>query len=533
MASGSSSGRNNSGPKGYDFASDDILCSYEDYANQENSNGVHSSDPVGANSSKEFHKSRMAKSAVYPASSYSPPEESINHDVIATVELTMKKYADNLMRFLEGISSRLSQLELYCYNLDKSIGEMRSELARDNGEADSKLKFLEKHLQEVHRSVQILRDKQELAETQKELAKIQLAQKESNSATHSQQGEERASPPASDPKKNDNTSDAHSQQLALALPSQVPPQPSVPARPVEHHQQPMPQQPPQNVTPAQGYYLPSVQLSNLPPSMQPSHGQYLPSNSQYQTQPQPAQSQVNQTPQNHSLPQYQQQWSPQITQQGQQQQQQTSMQPQIRPTSPAVYPPHYMPSQAATPPPETLPNSMSMQMPYSGMSQPVPSRADVMPYGYGGVSRPAQPQPQPQPQPPHQHLKASFGAQPGDGYSASGPHQALSSGNAYMMYETEGGRPQHISQPHFPHGGYSQNQQPNSSSNMMPRPPQFMRNHPYNELVEKLVSMGYRGEHVASVIQRLEESGQPVDFNAVLDRLNVHPSGGSQTGWSG
>lgn len=98
---------------------------------------------------QEFHKSRMAKSAVYPASSYSPPEESINQDVIATVELTMKKYADNLMRFLEGISSRLSQLELYCYNLDKSIGEMRSELARDNGEADSKLKFLEKHLQEV------------------------------------------------------------------------------------------------------------------------------------------------------------------------------------------------------------------------------------------------------------------------------------------------------------------------------------------------------------------------------------------------
>ncbi|KAK1369254.1 hypothetical protein POM88_035346 [Heracleum sosnowskyi] len=214
------------------------------------------------------------------------------------------------------------------------------------------------------------------------------------------------------------------------------------------------QQPPKNVTPAQGYYLPSVQLSNSPSSMQPSHGQILPSNSQYQTQPQPAQSQVNQTPQNHSLPQYQQQWSQQIPQRGQQQQHQTSMQPQIRPTSPAVDPPQYMPN--------------------------------VMPYAYGGVSRPAQPQPQPQPQPPppHQHLKASFGAQPGDGYNASGPHQTLSSGNAYM------------------------------TSNMMPRPPQFMRNHPYNELVEKMVSMGYRGEHVAGVIQRLEESGQPVDFNA-------------------
>ncbi|KAL1359471.1 hypothetical protein AAHE18_04G110100 [Arachis hypogaea] len=60
----------------------------------------------------------------------------------------MKKYADNLMRFLEGISSRLSQLELYCYNLNKSIGEMRSDLNRDHGGQDLKLKALEKHLQE-------------------------------------------------------------------------------------------------------------------------------------------------------------------------------------------------------------------------------------------------------------------------------------------------------------------------------------------------------------------------------------------------
>ncbi|KAG9153872.1 hypothetical protein Leryth_005979 [Lithospermum erythrorhizon] len=44
---------------------------------------------------------------------------------------------------------------------------------------------------------------------------------------------------------------------------------------------------------------------------------------------------------------------------------------------------------------------------------------------------------------------------------------------------------------------------------------------------------GYRGEHAVAVIQRLEENGQPVDFNAVLDRLNGHSSGGSQRGWSG
>lgn len=54
MASGSS-GRPSSGSKGFDFASDDILCSYEDYAaNQEPSNGSHSDPSLGTNSSKVF-----------------------------------------------------------------------------------------------------------------------------------------------------------------------------------------------------------------------------------------------------------------------------------------------------------------------------------------------------------------------------------------------------------------------------------------------------------------------------------------------
>lgn len=96
----------------------------------------------------DFQKSRMTRSP-FPPAAYSQPDDSLHQDVISTVEITMKKHADNLMRFLEGISSRLSQLELYCYNLDKSIGEMRSELCRDHTESDTKLKSLEKHIQEV------------------------------------------------------------------------------------------------------------------------------------------------------------------------------------------------------------------------------------------------------------------------------------------------------------------------------------------------------------------------------------------------
>ncbi|MFS7977010.1 hypothetical protein Hanom_Chr10g00899191 [Helianthus anomalus] len=70
------------------------------------------------------------------------------------VERSMKKHTDNVMWFLEGLSSR----------------EIQSDLTRDQGESEVKLKFFEKHVQDIHRSMQILRDKQELADTQKELA---------------------------------------------------------------------------------------------------------------------------------------------------------------------------------------------------------------------------------------------------------------------------------------------------------------------------------------------------------------------------
>ncbi|KAL6145115.1 hypothetical protein ACLB2K_055803 [Fragaria x ananassa] len=545
MASGSS-GRANPGSKGFDFASDDILCSYEDFgSNQDSSNGSHNDPAIGTNSTQlafchlyqDFHKSRMARSPMYSSAAYGQPEDSLNQEVIATVEKSMKKYADNLMRFLEGISSRLSQLELYCYNLDKSIGEMRSDLNRDHGEADTKLKSLEKHLQEVHRSVQILRDKQELAETQKELAKLQLAQKGSSSSIHSQSNEERASPPTSDGQKTDNTSETANQQLALALPHQVTPQQQPVAPPQQAPTQSATQQ-------QQTYYLPQSQLSNPAPAQQHPQSQYLASDPQYPTPqlqdprvaPQPTQSQVNQ-PQVQTYSQYPQPLPQQLPQQVQYPQQPSMqpMQPHMRPPSTPVYPP-YPPGQQTNPsPPETLPNSMPMQVSYSSVPHPGSGRSDAMPFGYSGAGRTMPQQP-----PPQQQIKGAFGAQQGDGYAAAGPHPALPPGSTYMMYDSEGGRNPYSAQvPHYSQGGYppasgSQTPQPTTAPSHMVRNPQFIRNHPYNELIEKLVSMGFRGDHVASVIQRMEESGQTIDFNAVIDRLNVHSSGAPpQRGWSG
>lgn len=51
----------------------------------------------------------MARTSTFPATVYKSPEVSISEDVIATtVEKSMKSCTDNLMRFLEEISSRLS-----------------------------------------------------------------------------------------------------------------------------------------------------------------------------------------------------------------------------------------------------------------------------------------------------------------------------------------------------------------------------------------------------------------------------------------
>jgi hypothetical protein len=76
-------------------------------------------------------------------------EDHSKDDLVSTVERCMKNYADTLMRSLDGITGRLSQLEIHCYKLERSIGELRGDMVQGHNEADLKFKSLEKHMQEV------------------------------------------------------------------------------------------------------------------------------------------------------------------------------------------------------------------------------------------------------------------------------------------------------------------------------------------------------------------------------------------------
>jgi len=59
----------------------------------------------------------------------------------------------------------------------------------------------------------------------------------------------------------------------------------------------------------------------------------------------------------------------------------------------------------------------------------------------------------------------------------------------------------------------------------------MMRGHPYGEMIEKAIAMGYPRDQVLNVTQRMAESGQQMDFNTLLDRLNEAGSGAPPRAW--
>lgn len=117
------------------------------------------------------------------------------------------------------------------------------------------------------------------------------------------------------------------------------------------------------------------------------------------------------------------------------------------------------------------------------------------------------------------------------GYPGAVPYTQHSSVQGYATHGGDAGRTSHF----VPGSSYPPASMPSGQTQQPPgvHPGvQTMRTHPYAELVEKAVSMGYARDHVVSVIRRLEDGRMPVDFNSVLDLLNARPTGPPPRGWS-
>lgn len=69
--------------------------------------------------------------------------------VISEIDQTMKKYADNLLQVMEGISARLTQLESRTCHLENSVDDLKVSVGNNHGNADGKMRQLENILRDV------------------------------------------------------------------------------------------------------------------------------------------------------------------------------------------------------------------------------------------------------------------------------------------------------------------------------------------------------------------------------------------------
>eukprot|EP00252_Welwitschia_mirabilis_P024191 TRINITY_DN707_c0_g1_i1.p1 TRINITY_DN707_c0_g1~~TRINITY_DN707_c0_g1_i1.p1 ORF type:complete len:615 (-),score=155.75 TRINITY_DN707_c0_g1_i1:193-2037(-) len=572
--------KNESSSGGFDLNVEDFLSHYDYPKMQSLSDSSHviPSRPgntqqdsyMGGSHSDRFTESKTLRSF---AGDQLLDDDRYLKEIVTTVELTMKKYADDLFKVLEGMSNRLAQLELVTQKLERSVGELKADVANNQSEQAERFRFLENHVREVHRAVQILRDKQEIAEAQTELVKLQLGRKDSSNL-HGSEEKTRSSSSLSDEKDHAFQQGSTSQQRPLL--------PALPAPPT-------PQQ-----TPASNITTPSPnQCQPLPQQQSPPHGKVMQHPSSTST--------LQQATQEHQLPNqmpmqpyYQQasqlqgpfQQIPQTSHLSQMPHSQQSSQSQPAPPPQAQQIPymnqpshlHHISSQSGQPPvprssahmPQQSP--MHHQPPQQLQVQPNQLRSNVYPgqplsvgsEGYTYNSEHSNQQNQMLYQAPPEYNYGNTTPQPSatqGPLAVQAPRPQLSQGGSLS---SEGGiaSSQSLLPPVHPmHGytGYSMSPRPHPNKYASPIPPvsqtnsfpgayarypsQQSHSYPhssdgnmasgrgYEDVVEQVAGMGFPRDEVRAVIQHVIESGQPVDLNLVLDRLNSGAAGPKQRGW--
>ncbi|KAL6848660.1 hypothetical protein ACP4OV_021243 [Aristida adscensionis] len=477
-------------------------------------------------------------------------QEKISKEIVTeAIENCMKKQADNLLQSLEVISGRLSQLELYCYKLERSIGELRSDVMDYHAEANGNFQCLEKNVKQVQKSVQILQDKQELAESQRELSKLQIVHEDSA------QRSEGTAPSILMTRENDlalvplhqvNAAPSPAMQfqscngvilqqlVPVSLSTQQDQQRSNQATmycvqsqgPVEHRQA-HPLQPAAQAVQPRTQHPQARSLVEVPQMTSQAPEFYLPPQQQWphqmgqqvQSQTRQPQAQVVQQQQYNNI----QQVPAQVVQL-----QTSSPQAHSAPQVTVLYPP-YGPQQPACANTEGRTRGMVVQPSYSTISSSQRKHHEVTPI-YVQSSAISVPLADQQQQP--QHLSTL-----GNGSFAPQPSKSGLCGIA--SYAVQGNAQTYNSAYGSPSSNPATvvallNQQAQASAPMMLHHlgPQPVQNHRV-DMVEKAARMGYSNDQVESIGIRMGAAGKPVDFNTMHDRLSSVSHAMAPQTWSG
>ncbi|TKW25210.1 hypothetical protein SEVIR_3G101000v4 [Setaria viridis] len=451
-------------------------------------------------------------------------EERSNFSAVTIVDIdrTMKKYADNLLHALEGVSSRLSQLEDRTYHLENSVGELKLTIGNNNGSTDGKLRQFENTLREVQAGVQILRDKQEIVETQIQLAKLQVPKAEDVQSENADAGQADSRQQPTPPQQTiqlQNQAPPLSQPPAPlpALPAPTaPPPPPIQNQPPPHFPGHVP--PPQVTSVSLALPAPAVssiaQEAYYAPSSQPTEATHQ----QFQAPPGP-QPQAAQPP-----PPQHYQTPPQFTQ--------YSQPPHPATVNPSAAPPPPVPQQPEEPAPygppaQSYPPNVRPPPPY----MPPPSGPAAPFYGPnpGMYEAPPAVRPNSGPPPPYNagyKPPGAGGFSDSYGYTGSPSHH----GNAGMK------QPSPFAPPGGS-GGYGRlptaqvlpqaapvSSAPGGSSGTRV---------PIDDVIDKVATMGFSKEQVRATVRKLTENGQNVDLNMVLDKLMNDADTQPQRSWYG
>ncbi|KAL3813812.1 hypothetical protein ACJIZ3_015080 [Penstemon smallii] len=438
-----------------------------------------------------------------------PANASPDVSLISEIDRIMKKYMDNLVHAVDGVSARLSQLETRSRKLECLVDDLKVTIENNHGSTDGKMRNLENILREVQSGVQDIKDKQEIFEAQLQIAKLHLPkveQVESQNTAH---------PNSSQPGQS-----VHQQFSTASLtqpPPALPPPNAPPPPPPQQNFQPqvqLPNQFPQNQVPSvpqgESYFPPphqapenpSHQYQIPPPQPQQQHPPPPPPQHQYQSPPPPQYSQPSPPSQPHpsfsavnpSLPQ------PPM-----------GHHPEEAPYAPSqTYPPSH-PSIGGPPPP-----SQQFYGPPPSLYEPQSSRPGP---GYSGSFAPSSGHIEPY---PYSNSPSQYGSgSPVKTQQHSSPFTGQGGGSGYPQLPTARILPQAIPTATGIGGGGGSGSGSGGSSNKVP----------IDDVVDKVTNMGFSRDQVRATVRKLTENGQAVDLNIVLDKLMNDGDGQAQRSW--
>ncbi|CAK7328056.1 unnamed protein product [Dovyalis caffra] len=419
--------------------------------------------------------------------------------IMSEIDRTMKKYSDNLLHVLEGVSARLTQLESRTRHLENSVDDLKLSVGNNHERTDGSMRQLHNILREVQTGVQGLKDKQEMLEAQLQLTKLQVSQADQQQLETQTTGQ----------------TDAVQQAASAPQSHQLPPPtfphsvPSVPlpssASPTIPQQNlsppaPLPNQFPQNqISPLpqqDPYYSPPVQ------TQEPPNPQYLvPSSQQPESSPAAPPHQPYHAPQpQYSQPPHPHQPQPPLTHHPEE----TCFIP------PQSYPPSLLPP--STQPPSGAPPPQSYYGAPSNIYEPPTSRpSSGFSAGYGPPSGTTEPY-------PYGGSPTLYGSKPT--MKQQQPVVSQSGGSGYPQLPTARILPQALPTASGIGGGSGSSGTGNRVA--------------LDDVIDKVTSMGFPRELVRATVRKLTENGQSVDLNVVLDKLTndgeVQPQRG---GWFG